>query len=57
LRSGGDSVWKRFNGGKEGTLWYYQSLAEHKWHDDLKNLSLELNNIVSEIKSLSGIIE
>jgi len=23
----GDDLWPRFNGGKEGTLWYYQSLA------------------------------
>jgi hypothetical protein len=24
----GDRIWDRFNAGKEGTLWYYQSLAE-----------------------------
>lgn len=24
----GDAVWDRFKGGKEGTLWYYRSLAE-----------------------------
>jgi GTP pyrophosphokinase len=24
----GESVWTRFNGGKEGTLWYYRSLAD-----------------------------
>lgn len=27
LRSIGDDVWSRFNGGKEGSLWYYRSLA------------------------------
>jgi len=26
LKKDGGSVWKRFNGGKEGTLWYYNSL-------------------------------
>jgi len=26
LLKDGDLVWKRFNGGKEGTLWYYHSL-------------------------------
>ncbi len=24
----GDELWKRFNGGRDGTLWYYRSLAE-----------------------------
>lgn len=24
----GDELWERFNGGKEGTLWYYQTLSE-----------------------------
>jgi (p)ppGpp synthase/HD superfamily hydrolase len=28
LRTVGEQVWKRFAGGKEGSLWYYQSLAE-----------------------------
>ena len=23
----GDALWDRFTGGKEGTLWYYRSLA------------------------------
>ena len=27
LRYGGDDIWRRFNGGKVGTLWYYHSLA------------------------------
>jgi len=24
----GDALWDRFNGGKDGTLWYYNSLAK-----------------------------
>lgn len=27
LRRGGSSVWQRFQGGKEGTLWYYQAVV------------------------------
>jgi GTP pyrophosphokinase len=27
LREDGDEIWTRFNGGKEGTLWYYRSLV------------------------------
>jgi (p)ppGpp synthase/HD superfamily hydrolase len=28
LRADGDEVWKRFNGGKEGSLWYYHTLMD-----------------------------
>jgi GTP pyrophosphokinase len=28
LQSSGSAVWNRFSGGKEGTLWYYNKLAE-----------------------------
>ena len=27
-RTHGDALWKRFNGGKDGTLWYYAALAK-----------------------------
>ncbi len=28
LRRDGDVVWERFNGGKEGTIWYYRALVD-----------------------------
>jgi hypothetical protein len=28
LRRHGKSVWGRFNGGREGTLWYYRQLVQ-----------------------------
>ena len=28
FREHGDAVWSRFNGGREGTLWYYQAMLE-----------------------------
>ncbi len=28
LRRDGESVWNKFNGGKQGTLWYYRELAD-----------------------------
>lgn len=28
LRTQGDAVWDRFNGGREGTLWYYRALSD-----------------------------
>ena len=53
LRSLGDELWGRFTGGKEGTLWYYQSLAA-AFNDTLSNsLSEELKRTVNEIKDLS----
>ena len=27
-REVGESIWARFNGGREGTLWYYRALLE-----------------------------
>jgi (p)ppGpp synthase/HD superfamily hydrolase len=27
VRAGGDEVWGRFNGGKEGSLWYYDAVS------------------------------
>ena len=42
LRTLGDELWERFTGGKEGTLWDYQSLAT-AFNDALVNaLSKEL---------------
>ena len=53
LRSLGDELWGRFTGGKEGTLWYYQSLAD-AFDDTLGNsLSAELKRTVTEIKDLT----
>jgi len=53
LRSLGDELWGRFTGGKEGTLWYYQSLAG-AFDDTLGNsLSAELKRTVTEIKDLT----
>ena len=53
LRSLGDELWGRFTGGKEGTLWYYQSLAD-AFDDTLGNsLSEEFKRTVTEIKDLT----
>lgn len=48
----GEAVWDKFKGGKEGTLWYYQTLAQffltidpHSW------LVRELNHVVSQFSS------
>lgn len=34
----GEDIWNRFNGGKEGTVWYYRAVIEalnHKWDSSI----------------------
>ena len=50
----GESLWKRFNGGKEGTLWYYRSLVDAFRAGGTTPLIEELDRVVSEIEQLSG---
>jgi (p)ppGpp synthase/HD superfamily hydrolase len=52
----GDSLWGRFTGGKEGTLWYYRELVK-AYHDAGAPVALtdELDRVVSELERLAGI--
>jgi len=52
LRKDGNKVWDRFNGGREGTLWYYQSLVRvfRETGDDFMTNVLE--RILAEFESL-----
>ena len=53
LRMMGDAVWDRFQGGKEGTLWYHRSLVEILPGDGSNPLAEELDRVVSEIERLA----
>jgi (p)ppGpp synthase/HD superfamily hydrolase len=55
LRRHGDQVWSRFNGGKEGSLWYYRALvtAFRRHRESNRELVDELDRIVSEIEKLA----
>lgn len=53
LRICGDSIWERFSGGREGTLWYYRSLVNTLSELNKNPLIEELNRVVSTIESLS----
>jgi len=53
LRMMGDAVWDRFQGGKEGTLWYHRSLVEILRGDGSNPLAEELDRVVSEIERLA----
>lgn len=43
------TVWDKFKGGKEGTIWYYQSLADIFDKSSFTNLKKELRRLVDEI--------
>ena len=49
----GEDLWNRFNGGKDGTLWYYHSLVEAFSKADRNELVEELDRVVSEIMRIS----
>jgi GTP pyrophosphokinase len=53
LRTAGDAVWDRFQGGKEGTLWYYRSLVHILPGGGSDPLAEELDRVVSEIERLA----
>jgi (p)ppGpp synthase/HD superfamily hydrolase len=53
-RSVGESLWKRFHGGREGTLWYYRSLVETFRQAGSNPLVEELDRVVTEIERLAG---
>jgi GTP pyrophosphokinase len=48
----GESLWTRFNGGREGTLWYYRAVLEalRKPHPVIE----ELENTVKELEQLAN---
>jgi len=57
-RALGENLWDRFNGGKEGTLWYYKSLVDAFKQaaagTALAPLIEELERVVGEIEKLSA---
>ncbi len=49
----GEALWKRFNGGKEGTLWYYRAAVDALRKAGTSPLIEELDRVVSEIECLA----
>jgi (p)ppGpp synthase/HD superfamily hydrolase len=48
LRELGEALWERFNGGKDGTLWYYRALADDfRKHNAPRRLVDELDRSVA----------
>ena len=53
LRTLGDELFTRFTAGKEGTLWYYRSLANTFVRIGPKALAVELDLVVAEMESMA----
>lgn len=51
-RSIGESIWSRFNGGREGTLWYYRTLKDEFLRHKANRITRELGLTVNELESL-----
>lgn len=49
LRRHRDALWKRFKGGKQGTLWYYREVAKILRGKGPKELAAELDRVVREL--------
>ena len=47
----GEGLWERFNGGKDGTLWYYRSLVEAYKAVGPHPILDELDRVVSELEA------
>ena len=50
----GESVWSRFNGGREGTLWYYRTLRDEFLRHKPNRISRELELAVNELEALAN---
>jgi GTP pyrophosphokinase len=53
-REVGESVWSRFNGGREGTLWYYRTLRDELLRDKPNPITRDLQLAVNELESLAA---
>jgi len=51
-RQTGDALWERFRGKKEGTLWYYRSLAKAFQKSGPEPLATEFRSVVAELDRL-----
>ena len=52
LRCEGADTWKRFNGGREGTLWYYRSLLEVFQEVESSPMVAELGRVLADIENI-----
>jgi (p)ppGpp synthase/HD superfamily hydrolase len=53
LKSNGKDIWKRFTGGRNGTLWYYRSLDKILGLRYPSRMQIEFSDIVKKINTLA----
>ena len=53
-RAIGESVWSRFNGGREGTLWYYRTLRDQFLRHRPNRITRDLELAVNELDSITS---
>jgi len=53
-RQVGESIWKRFSGKKEGTLWYYRALSDEYRRRNPNRITGELEIAVGELERAVG---
>ena len=51
-RNLGEEVWQRFQGKRDGTLWYYRSLVNEFQRKHRNSLADELSEVVRELEAL-----
>ncbi|MFY9559786.1 MAG: HD domain-containing protein [Terriglobales bacterium] len=54
-RQDGESIWKRFSGGREGTLWYYRALSDEFQRRKPNRITRELAIAVQELEKAVGV--
>jgi (p)ppGpp synthase/HD superfamily hydrolase len=52
-REFGESVWERFQGKRDGTLWYYRALLDEFRKRDPNPLVNQLERVVNELEAAS----
>ena len=50
----GESVWSRFNGGRDGTLWYYRTLRDEFLQSKPNRITRDLDLAVQDLESLTA---
>jgi len=50
----GEAVWARFNGGREGTRWYYRTLRDEFLRHKPNRITREFALAVNDLESLAG---
>lgn len=53
-RTDGESIWKRFSGGRDGTLWYYRALNAEFQRRKQNRITRDLAIALSELDTLTG---